>query len=169
MTAPLPRPGARSRGRLGKMLGRGLAAGIAGTAAEVVATRIEDRLRGHRSILDPGLMAGRLSRTRLHRPLSPGGRPWIAAAMRWTYGPSWGLLLGVLLGDRRRVRWPLWGLGLGSAILGFEVLSLPLSGATPPLRDWGLRPLVEDSLNTALYGVAAAGVWRLLAAKEETR
>ncbi|MDR0358034.1 MAG: hypothetical protein LBJ87_01015 [bacterium] len=136
---------------------------------EVIANRIAERLQGHPSIFDPGLMADRLSRTWGDRQLPPGSRPWIGSVMRWTYGPSWGMLLSLLVGERGQASWPLWGLGLGSAILGLELVTLPLSGATPPLREWGIRQVAEDAANAAAYGFVAAAVCRLLAPEEDPR
>jgi hypothetical protein len=73
--------------------------------------------------------------------------------MRWPYGASWGIAFSLLPASRR---WVAAGAGLGAAVWLFELLALPLSGATPPLRKWRLEEVGLDALNSCLYGVVTA-------------
>ncbi len=152
---------------------RGLVAGTAGTAAEMVATTVEDRLRGGPAVFDPGVMAGRLAHSWLHRRFSAEQKRLLGTAMRWAYGPGWGVLFGVGRPALRRrapdLAWPLLGLALGGAVFGFELMALPLSRATPALNAWGRRQVLQDALNTAVYGLVVALAYHLLSNEEVQR
>lgn len=76
-------------------------------------------------------------------------------ALRWLYGP----VLGVLYADARR-RLPrrdlTAGVMFGATIWAFELLLLPLVGATPPVRRWTGRERAALLLHTCAFGVATA-------------
>lgn len=136
---------------------RGLGAGMVGTGVEALLSGAQTRVRGRRAVYDPAQLARRLARRYLGVRLRPGAARRAGEVMRWSYGPSWGVLLAAAMGTRRRSRsWPLWGVGLGAAVLAFEVVMLPAVGATPPLSSWRGDELKLEVLNTIAFGTAAA-------------
>ncbi|MDQ6944688.1 MAG: hypothetical protein M3256_00115 [Actinomycetota bacterium] len=81
--------------------------------------------------------------------------------MRWSYGSGLGAIYGIAQ-DGLRLPFPLAGLGLGAAVWIFEILALPATGATPPLRRWGRAQIAGDALQTMLFGTAAAATLAVL-------
>lgn len=144
----------------------GAAAGLVGTVAESVLTAMQARRRGRPATFDPPQIAGRLAQHHLDLRLDKRQERWAGHLMRWSYGPSWGVLLG-LAARRGRLRWtwPLWGLGLGGAVMAFELIALPATGGTPPLARWNKDELCLDALNTSVYGLVAAATLRVLRAR----
>lgn len=136
---------------------RGVGSGLVATCVEALLTETESRLRGRRAVYDPSNLARRLAKRHLGIRLSRASARRAGEVMRWSYGPTWGIVLAAATGSRRRTRaWPLWGLGLGAAVLGFELVMLPATGATPPVSSWRGDELKLELLNTMAFGVAAA-------------
>lgn len=136
---------------------RGVGAGVVATGVEALLTGTESRLRGRRAVYDPSNLARRLASRYLRIRLSHRSARRAGHLMRWSYGPSWGALLAAGMGTRKASWvWPLWGLGLGAAVLGFEVIMLPATGATPPVSSWSRDELKLEVLNTTAFGLAAA-------------
>lgn len=142
---------------------RGVGSGLVATGVEALLTGVEGRLRGRRAVYDPSNLARRLARRYLGIRLSRDSARRAGQVMRWSYGPTWGVLLAVVMGAREPARaWPVWGLGLGAAVLGFELIMLPATGATPPVSSWRARELELEVLNTMAFGTAAAAFLRAL-------
>jgi hypothetical protein len=131
----------------------GAIAGLAGTVVTSALSAAQARLRGRPAVYEPGRMAGRLA-GRAGLELNGRERAWAGSLMRWPYGASWGAALGAAPAPR----WPLAGLVLGGALLSFELVALPLSGATPPVRKWGREELASDAINAFAYGLGTAAV-----------
>ncbi len=136
---------------------RGVLAGLAGTVVLSLLAGIETQLRGRAPVYEPDQMAGRLANRLLGRRLPRRQQVLVGNFMRWPYGASWGAGLGLFA---RTGRWPQQGIGLGAAVWLFELIALPLSGATPPLRKWEPEEVALDALNTLIYGAVTAGVFR---------
>jgi hypothetical protein len=91
----------------------------------------------------------------------------IGALMRWSYGSLLGVLYSATLGRVVRRRWPEvsslpGGLTLGAAVLLFELIALPRSGATEKVARW---PIAEQLLlagQTAAFGVTVETARRAL-------
>jgi hypothetical protein len=129
-----------------------LAAGVVATALEATLTTAEARVFGS-APYEPAAMAARLAR-RLGVRLPPERARIAGAAMRASYGPAWGLPAGLLA---RRLPWPAAAALLASALFSFELTALPVTGATPPVREWRRRFVVLDALNVLAYAALATG------------
>ena len=142
-----------------KRIARGAAAGLAGTAVLTLLAEGERRRRGGPAVFEPGRMAGRLAQRHLGVELSVRQRRCAGQLMRWPYGAAWGVVLSAVGGVVPRARaWPVRGAALGGAVLAFELIALPLVGATPGLRQWGRDEIVSDGVNTLAYGLVAAAI-----------
>jgi hypothetical protein len=144
-----------------RLLLSGAVAGAAGTAVEALLSAVQMKERGDPAVYDPGQLAGRLARRHLGVRLGRHRQRQLGRLMRWTYGPTWGVALALARRGRWGRAWPLWGLGLGAAVFGFEVVALPGTGATPPLSSWGPEEVRLDAVNTLAFGLAVALVLRL--------
>ena len=80
------------------------------------ADSIERTWLGHRPVYDTGRMGKRLF-----------GSARAGEALRWIYGPSLALL-------QRKLR--IHPLLFGPLVAAAELIALPLTGATPPVRKW---------------------------------
>lgn len=141
---------------MNETLRAGLIAGVAGTAVQTGLTAIERRTGVRRAVSDPGVIAARLARRVLGWTLDRRERAVAGALLRSSYGAGLAVALAPLLA---RARHPvLAGAGIGALIWSFELVALPLSGATPPLRRWGRVELWANLLNASAYGVVVAGV-----------
>lgn len=130
---------------------KGVLAGLAGTAV-VQLLSLGDHSK---PVYQPDRLASRLAARYLHRALSPTQGRRVGALLRWTYGPGWGSAFGEVQ-ERLRLPYGIAGVGLGGAVWLFELVALPLTGATPELKSWGTRQIARDGLQAMLFGVAAA-------------
>jgi hypothetical protein len=110
---------------------RGFSASMVLTAFEPV----ERALLGRPPVYAPAAMVRRLIRG---GPYGIQGVVYVRASglvLRSLYGASIGALFAAT-----RQRWPASGFGrtalMAGAIWAFELVALPASGATPPLRNW---------------------------------
>lgn len=148
-TPDLTSPGSPRQGRGGlpaddqvlAVVLRCLGAGTAGTLAEAILTKVQDRVRGGLAVFDPGVMAGKLAETWLHRRPPAGWQRLLGTAMRCAYGPGWGMLFGLSRATLRGLNpgraWPLHGLLLGGALIAFEMTALPLNACHAATRRLG--------------------------------
>ena len=138
------------------MLRRGAVAGLAGVMAEAAWSRREPAMLGGRPpIFDPQRMAQRLLHRLTGRRPSERTARLCATAMRSLYGPAWGAL-GAMPRLVRRPSVRASALVLGSAIWGFELLTLPRVGATPPAREWTRTEIALDAANAALFALVTS-------------
>lgn len=78
--------------RVPDILRVGLVAGIAGTAVEACTARLGRRVIGSDSLVyDPARLAARLTRHLAGHTLTDRQAAVMGTAMRWSYGPSWGI------------------------------------------------------------------------------
>lgn len=137
----------------------GLVAGIAGTAVEACTARLGRRVIGTDSLVyDPARLAARLTRHLVGRTLTDRQAAVMGIAMRWSYGPSWGIAAAAVSRSPRRgdiivIR---RGIVLGGAITAVELVMLPAMRATPPVAEWGRRQVVWDAVGALAYGVTVA-------------
>lgn len=125
-------------------VGRGLAAGAAGTLAVAGSDLVEAAILGRPPVYAPASIARRL----FARDGTTG------RLLRWTYGPALGLAAEWLTPKSGGVARQAFR--IGGAVLAFELAALPRVGATPKLRKWPLADLGLLALHTAAFGLAAA-------------
>ena len=136
---------------------RGAVAGIVGTAVLHLLGSKTDR----DTVYAPKRLALRLASRYAKQRLSSRQARRAGTALRWLYGPSWGVALGQTQ-DRLGEPYVVAGVQLALAIWAFELIALPLTGATPSLRDWGPRQILGDAVQALLFGVATASAYALL-------
>lgn len=131
----------------------GLLAGAAGTLAVTGADIIELAILGRRPTYAPALLVQRLS-SRAHGASPSRTAAKFGVALRWVYGPVLGLLSERLYPNDGGV--VSRGLVIGGSVLAFELLAMPLVGATPPwmLWPWSDRALLP--LHTLAFGMGSA-------------
>lgn len=137
-------------------VGKGLIAGMAGTAAMTLSTTAEMKLTGRGASDTPARAVGKLLQI---QPRNDEGRKRLSNAVHWSYGTSWGVARGLLAAA---------GLGGPAAsvlhfasVWGASLAMLPSLGVAPPPTKWGWRELATDALHHVVYAAAtgAAYTW----------
>jgi hypothetical protein len=135
---------------LATAIGRGLVAGVAGTAAMTVSSTMEARLRGRAPSTAPARATAKVLGIASFDSELAQAR-WNDLS-HWGYGTGWGVLRG-LLGAT-----PLSGrtatLVHGTAIYGAAQVTLPALDVAPPSIFWGVREVAIDALHHAVYAAA---------------
>jgi hypothetical protein len=138
---------------LATAVGRGIVAGLAGTAAMTVSSSVEARLRGRAPSTAPARATAKvLGISEFDSELAQAR--WNDLS-HWGYGTGWGVLRGLLgatgMSSRRAT------LAHGVAIYGAAQVTLPALEIAPPSIFWGAREIAIDAFHHAVYA-AATGV-----------
>ncbi|GAB3482847.1 hypothetical protein [Nocardiopsis coralliicola] len=143
--------------RYSSAVGRGLLAGLAGTAAMTVSSTVEMRLRGRPASAAPATAAGRVLGV---RPADEGDGGRFGTLVHWGYGTGWGAVRGVLGATGLRGA-PAAAAHL-AAVWGGEQVMLPATGAAPPGWQWGTKEIALDLLHHTIYAAATSLVYERL-------
>lgn len=117
-------------GGVAAAVGKGLAAGLIGTAAMTVSSTLEAKLRGRGSSTTPARAASAVLGV---APVDDEGERRFNNLVHWGYGTGWGAVRGALA-----------ALGLSgasataahlAAVWGSEQVVLPATGASPPATE----------------------------------
>jgi hypothetical protein len=142
-------------------IGRGIVAGVAGTAAMTVSSTLEARWRGR-----PPSTAPARATTKV---LGIEGFETALAEARfndlshWGYGTAWGIVRGLLGATGMSPRTAT--LVHGAALYGTEQVTLPALEVAPPAVFWGVREIAIDAFHHAVYATATGLAHRLVAAR----
>lgn len=132
-------------------VGKGLAAGVVGTAAMTVSSTIEAKVRKRKGSTAPADAAEQVLGV---EPINDAAKARFSNLVHWAYGTSWG-----------GVRGALGGLGLTgaagtsmhfAALWGSELVMLPALGVVPPVSEWGATELAIDAWHHIVYVVATS-------------
>jgi hypothetical protein len=144
-------------GGLAAAVGKGLAAGLAGTAAMTVSSTLEAKLRGREASTAPARAASKVLGV---APVDEQGEHRFNTLVHWGYGTGWGAARGVIAAV---------GLGgVGStlahlgAVWGSEQVALPATGAAPPATRWESADVAIDVWHHLVYATATSVAYRWL-------
>ncbi|MGH3898948.1 MAG: hypothetical protein ACRDTA_12005 [Pseudonocardiaceae bacterium] len=132
--------------RLTAALGRGLIAGLVGTAAMTVSSTTEAKLNGRAASTTPAQAAGKVAGV---IPRDEAGERRFNTLAHWGYGTAWGVFRGML--DVAGLRGPLASLVHFVAVLGAEQAMLPALGVGSPTPSYGAKAAGIDALHHAVY------------------
>jgi hypothetical protein len=143
---------------LGRELGKGAAAGLAGTAAITLSMYIERKLRH----APPNAMAAKAVQKvfRLPESRTPEGEQVMAQAVSFSYGTLWGLARG-LLGALGVGTLPATAAHFG-AVAGAAMGLLPAIGMMPPPWKLPSREIASSTLHHLIYAGVASAMYELL-------
>ncbi|MFW5924822.1 MAG: hypothetical protein ACOCV4_01585 [Myxococcota bacterium] len=138
-------------------VGRGLAAGLAGTVVMTGVQWLEIELRGSSPSTAPAEAAEKVFEV---EPSDPRAEERLSNLMHFAYGTAWGAVRGALqrlgMGGRAATHTHLmlvWGAGLAM---------LPALGLAPPVTRWSSRQVARDFLHHAVYAVTTGVVYDFL-------
>jgi hypothetical protein len=138
-------------GDLAGAVGKGLFAGLIGTAAMTVSSTAEMKLRGRKPSSAPADAAAKVLGV---APEGETEKTRFSNIVHWTYGTSWGAVRGLLgaLGLRGSAA----AAAHMGAVWGTELVMLPALDVAPPATEWGAREVAIDGAHHAVYAVATS-------------
>lgn len=132
--------------RVGRVIGTGLLAGLAGTALMTVAQRIQMRLAQRPPSMAPAKAIEKLLQI---EPKNERAEQRLATATHWSYGSTWGLARALA---RELGLEPLPAtLAQLALIWGTELTVLPRMRVLPPLGMWNKREIAQDLVFHGVY------------------
>jgi hypothetical protein len=141
-------------GKFGAALGRGLIAGLVGTAAITLSQTIERKITGKPTSFAPGDAASKALDIEASKMES---RKKFSDEVNWVYGTSWGSARGML---------SLMGLkGLPATAVHFATIFYmaitiePDFEVAPPIDEWSKTDLALFALHHAIYAATAGFVF----------
>jgi hypothetical protein len=150
--------------KLAGSIGKGLVAGLAGTAFMTVSSTVEARLR-HRKpssaparatakVLGIGSFADEIAQARFND------------LAHWGYGTAWGAVRGLLdaLGLPPRAATA----AHAAAVWGGAQVALPALDVAPPAIFWAPREIAIDALHHTVYAIATGIAYELLSDRRST-
>lgn len=139
-------------GKLGSAVGRGLIAGLVGTAAITLSQMIEKKItKRPRSFAPADAASKALSIEAANREK----RKKFSNEVHWTYGTSWGVARG-LISLAGLKGWP--ATAIHFAAIFYTALTIePDFEVAPPIHEWSKKEIAISALHHAVY-VAAAGL-----------
>ncbi len=138
-------------------VGRGVVAGVIGTAAMTVASTAEMKIRGRAPSSAPARAAAKVLRI---EPADEADEARFSTMVHWAYGTSWGVVRGLLgaLGLRGAT-----GASAHFALVwGTELTMLPALGVAPPVPQWGTKEVAIDAVHHLVYATATSVAYRWL-------
>src|SRR6266487_2058374 len=138
--------------------GKGLAAGMIGTAAMTVSSTLEARLRGREFSTAPAKAATKALGIETFDDGEAYAR--FSTLVHWGYGTGWGVARGLMraFGVGPRV-----ATGAHFATLwGSALYSLPKYEVAPPVTEWAAEDVAVDVFHHLVYVGAAALAFELL-------
>lgn len=138
---------------IGEAVGKGLLAGVAGTAVMTGVQALEMKASGRKPSKTPAKAAEKMLEV---EPKNERVEQQIAQGVHWLYGTSWGVARAVL---------PKLGLRGAAAssvhlalVWGTALTMLPALGLAPPVAKWPKKQLLEDLGMHAVYAFAVGAV-----------
>ncbi|MBA3430625.1 MAG: hypothetical protein H0U16_03975 [Actinobacteria bacterium] len=139
-------------------IGKGLVAGLAGTAAMTLSSTIEAKVRGRPASSAPAKAAERA--LGIEKFGSDAAERRFGTLVHWGYGIGWGAVRGLLraAGASSEVATA----GHFAAIWGSAQVTLPVLDVAPPIAQWGGKEIAIDAWHHLVYTVATGAAYELL-------
>ena len=144
-------------GNVASDFGKGIFAGVAGTAAMTISSTIEMKARGRPASSTPALAAAKVLGV---EPVDEEAKERFSNLVHWGYGIAWGGARGLLAAAG--LSGPAATAVHLGAVWGSEQVMLPALGVTPPLTEWGVKEVAIDALHHLVYAGATGVAYSLL-------
>jgi hypothetical protein len=141
-------------------LGKGLAAGLVGTAAMTLPSTMEMKLRDRGASNAPADAASEL--LDIDEFSSEDAKQRFGQLVHWTYGTGWGAARGVL---GAFLPPPAADAAHFVSVWGAEQVMLPALDVSPPATKWGAEEVAVDAWHHLVYAVATGLAYRWLDAR----
>jgi hypothetical protein len=138
-------------------VGKGLFAGVVGTAAMTVSSTLEMKMSGRPASNAPADAAGKVLGV---EPKDEKGEARFATLVHWGYGTGWGTVRG-LIGAAGLKGLAATSAHLG-AVWGAEQVMLPALDVAPPFWTWGAKEVGIDAFHHLVYATATSAAYAVL-------
>jgi hypothetical protein len=146
-------------GEIAASVGKGLFAGVAGTAAMTVSSTLEMKIRDRQASNAPAEAAAKVLGV---EPTGESEQARFSNLVHWGYGTSWGTVRGLI--DAAGLEGKEAAAAHFLAVWGSEQVMLPALGVAPPFWQWGAKEVAIDAFHHLVYagatGVAYAALDR---------
>ena len=139
-------------------IGRGLVAGVAGTAAMTVSSTVEAKLRGREFSTAPAAAAAKV--LGIKEFTGDPARSRFSNLTHWCYGTGWGVVRGLLAAAGHSPARAT--AGHLAAVWGSEQVMLPALSVAPPLTRWGREDIAIDGFHHAVYALGTGLAYEAL-------
>ena len=136
-------------------IGKGVVAGVAGTAAMTVSSTLEAKLRGRAFSPAPADATAKV--LGIKEFASDAAYSRFSNISHWGYGTGWGVLRGLLGATPMSARAAT--VAHGAAIYGAAQVTLPALDVAPPSIFWGAREIAIDAFHHAIYAAATGAAY----------
>ncbi|MBW3661714.1 MAG: hypothetical protein KY469_01335 [Actinobacteria bacterium] len=143
--------------QLAANVGKGLAAGLAGTAAMTLSSSLEMKLRDRGASNAPADAASKV--LDIEQFSDEEAEQRFGNLVHWAYGTGWGAVRGVL---GTLMPPPAADAAHFGAVWGAEQLTLPALDVSPPATEWGAEQVAVDAWHHLVYAVATGLAYRWL-------
>ena len=138
-------------GDIAAAMGKGLVAGVAGTAAMTVSSTLEAKLRDRGSSSAPADAAGKVLGV---QPRDEAGKVRFSNVVHWSYGSGWGMVRGLLhAGGIDGFAAPALHF---TAVWGGAQFMLPVLDVAPAPWNSPKQEVAIDAVHHAVYAIATA-------------
>ncbi len=144
-------------GDVAAAFGKGVFAGVAGTAAMTISSTVEMKLRDRAASSAPAQAAAKVLGV---EPVDEDSEARFSNLVHWGYGAAWGGARGLLAAAG--LSGPAATTAHLGAVWGSEQIMLPALGVAPPLTEWGAREVAIDALHHVVYAGATGIAYALL-------
>jgi len=139
-------------------VGKGLAAGLAGTAVMTVSSTLEARIRGRAASSAPADATAKV--LGIAEFESPEAKNRFSTLSHWGYGTGWGVVRALLstagLPPKAATA------AHGAAVYCNELVMLPVLDVAPPAFLWPRKEVAIDAWHHTVYAVATGVAYELL-------
>lgn len=141
-------------GKIALALGKGIIAGLAGTAAITLSQAIEMKLNKKKPSKAPADVASKVLDVEAK---TEEDEEQFAQEVHWSYGTTWGIARGVL--DLAGLTGPAATLLHWGAVWGTAMILLPSMDEAPPVDQWSASEIAKDGFHHLVYALAAGLVY----------
>ena len=138
-------------------IGKGLLAGIIGTAAITASNTLEMKLRGREPSPAPSQAGGKVLGV---QPRNPEGQARFATVMHWGYGATWGVVRGLL--SLTGLHGPAAGAAHFGAVWAAELAMLPALDVAPLATEMPAEEIAIDAWHHIVYAAATSAAYELI-------
>lgn len=144
-------------GEIAATFGKGVFAGVAGTAAMTISSTLEMKLRDRPASSAPARAAAKMLGV---EPVDEAAEARFSNIVHWGYGSAWGGVRGLLAAAG--LSGPAATAAHLGAVWGSEQAMLPALDVAPPFTEWGAKEVAIDALHHLVYAGATGVAYSLL-------
>src|SRR5687768_15724009 len=141
-------------GKFAWALGKGLIAGLAGTAAITLSQMIEMKITKRKPSDAPANVASKVLDV---KPTTEEKKEKLNQEVHWAYGTSWGIIRGLL--DLIGIQCLPATLMHFGAVWGTAMIMLPSMDEALPVKEWGAGEIAKDGMHHLVYAAIAGLVY----------